>query len=112
MIKKTNAKKIKTSLIGEKFEHGKNPESLKNLKPFQKGKSGNPGGRPKKYEKLKKSLNKWGEKKIEFDLWEIPFAIDGETLKNQVLFAIWDKARRGNIKCIEILAQLGCLDDK
>ena len=38
MIKKTNSKKIKTSLIGEKFEHGKNPESLKNLKPFQKGK--------------------------------------------------------------------------
>ena len=61
---------------------------------------------------MKKSLNKWGEKKIEFDLWEIPFAIDGETLKNQVLFAIWNKARKGNIKCIEILAQLGCLDDK
>ena len=112
MNKKTKGKTIKSSLIGEKYEHGKNPESLKNLKPFIKGESGNPGGRPKNYEKLKKSLDKWGEKKIELDIWDLPLSTSGETLKDQVLFAIWDKARKGNIKCIEILAQLRCLDDK
>ena len=112
MNKKTKAKMIKSSIIGEKYEHGKNPESLKNLRPFIKGESGNPGGRTKKYDKLKKSLDKWGDKKIELDLWDLPLSSSDETLKDQVLFAIWDKARKGNIKCIEILAQLGCLDDK
>ena len=56
--------------------------------------------------KLKKSLDKWGEKKFEFDLWEIPILRAGKDCFHQMIFTIWDKARRGNIKCIEILAQL------
>ena len=37
-------------------EHGKHPNSIKNLKPYKKGETGNPGGRPTKYAKLKKAL--------------------------------------------------------
>ena len=93
------------------YQHGKHPNSLSNLKPFEKGVSGNPGGKPMKFQNLKKSLDRWGKKHIVYDLWEIPEATDGQPLKEQVLFGIWDKARRGNIKCMELLARLGCLDD-
>ena len=37
---------------------GQNPISQANLKPFEKGTSGNPSGRPSKYENLKKVLKK------------------------------------------------------
>ena len=37
---------------------------------------------------------------------------DAKTIKDQVHWRIWDKARHGDNKCIEILAQLGCLDGK
>ena len=112
MINKTGGKIGKSSLTAEEYEHGKHPSSLKNLRPFKKGESGNPGGRTKKYVNLKKALDRWGEKEIDYDLWDFPTATNGQSLKEQVIFAIWDKARRGNVKCMEILAQLGCLDDK
>ena len=39
-------------------EHGKHPNSIKNLKPYKKGETGNPGGRQTKYAKLKRhSIN-------------------------------------------------------
>ena len=40
-------------------EHGKHPNSIKNLKPYKKGETGNRGGSPTKYAKLKKALDKW-----------------------------------------------------
>ena len=49
----------------EKHGHGKHPNSLANLKPYEKGVSGNPGGRPVKYAKLKKALDKWAD--VELD---------------------------------------------
>jgi len=112
MSKRTGGKLGKTSIIAEEYEHGKHPSSLKNLSPYKKGQSGNPGGRVKKYAKLKKALDRWSDKEVNYDYWDIPNEADARTLKDQVIFAIWDKARRGNVKCIEILAQLGCLDDK
>ena len=112
MGKKTVGKIGKTSIIAEEYEHGKHPRSLKNLNPFKKGESGNPGGRLKNYANLKKALDRWSNKEVDYDCWDIPTETDAQTLKEQVIFAIWDKARRGNVKCIEILAQLGCLDDK
>ena len=35
---------------------GKHPNSLKNLKPFKEGESGNPSGRAKAFAKLKDDL--------------------------------------------------------
>ena len=108
---KNNGENDESSFIAKKHKQGKHPNSLSNLKPYEKGVSGNPGGRSMKFKNLKTALDRWGEKYIDYDLWEIPSATDGESLKEQVIFAIWDKARRGNVRCIEILAQLGCLDD-
>ena len=64
-----------------------------------------------KYAKLKKALDRWGNEEMPYDFWDMP-PDDANTMKEQVLYKIWDKARHGNLRCMEILAQLGCLDDK
>ena len=53
----TNNKEIDTELEEIQFERGKHPNSLKNLTPFQKGVSGNLGGRPYKYKELAENLD-------------------------------------------------------
>ena len=55
---KTGGEKQASSLRTEKkHEHGKHPNSIKNLKPYETGQSGNPGGRSIKYAKMKKALD-------------------------------------------------------
>ena len=110
--KRTSSEQEESSLKTKKqHEHGKHPHSLANLKPYEKGVSGNPSGRPVKYVKLKKALDKWADRESGYDFWDIP-PEDAKTIKDQVHWRIWDKARHGDNKCIEILAQLGCLDGK
>ena len=94
----------------KKHKHGKHPNSTKNLKPYGKGKSGNPGGRPVKFAKMKKALDRWGKEELGYDYWDSPPS-DAVTMKDQVHWRIWHKAVHGDNRCIEILAQLGCLDD-
>ena len=84
--------------------------SLANLKPYKKGVSGNPGGRPEKFRELAKALNKLKNVKLDYDYWDMP-PDNCQTLKDQVHWRIWQKARQGDNNCIEILARLGCLDD-
>ena len=109
---KNSQKTEDSSLITEEnYEHGKHPNSLANLKPFEKGVSGNPGGRPDKFSKLKIALDKWADSKASSYYWDEP-PKEATTMKEQVHWRIWDKARQGNIRCIEILAKLGCLDDE
>ena len=109
---KTGGEKDKYSLKTEKkYKHGKHPNSIKNLKPYVAGQSGNPGGRSIKYAKMKKALDRWGEEKSTFDFWDLP-PESAKTMKDQVHWKIWHKAVLGDNRCIEILAQLGCLDDK
>ena len=54
-MKKTDDKTEESSFTAEKHEHGKHPNSLANLKPFEKGISGNPAGRSSKFIQFKKA---------------------------------------------------------
>ena len=47
---------------------------------------------------------------MDYDYWDTP-PKKCKSLKDQVHWRIWHKAVHGDNKCIEILAQLGCLDD-
>ena len=100
--------KEKTSLNSneDEHEHGKHPNSLKNLKPYPKGVSGNLGGSRPKYEKLKAELSKLGDE-ITTDYYDKPQG----TRKQQVMLRIWQDAIKGDMKKIQLLAWLGCLSD-
>ena len=60
----------KLDIENDSFPHkkgrGNNPNSRKNLKPFKKGQSGNPSGKPVKFAQLKEVLDEYGDKG-EFD---------------------------------------------
>ena len=85
---------------------GKHPNSLKNLKPFVKGVSGNPGGRPVAFSKLAAELKELGSE----DVWHEWNNANLGTRRELVLQAIWDKAQDGSFQAIELLEKLGCLD--
>tara|TARA_Y100001970_G_C13769134_1_gene619630 strand:- start:86 stop:481 length:396 start_codon:yes stop_codon:yes gene_type:complete len=113
--------RIKEDNITESSERGKNPNSLNNLKPFPKGISGNPTGKPSN-KNFKKALNDIGnridDKPKEIDpLLDIGMEIepytpkwDKRTYREKVLDRIWHEAISGDIKFIEYLRKYGCLD--
>ena len=93
---------------------GKHPNSQANLKPFPKGVSGNPEGRQGAFVELYEALNKLGDKmnyKRDWDSVLDEFIEDGTNREN-VLETIWNKAKDGDMKFIELLAKLGCLTPK
>ncbi len=95
------------------YSRGEHPNSLKNLKPFPKGVSGNPLGKPHKYTKLAESLSKLGSKKVIIEKWngaKYERVKTDKTNRDVVLDTIWSKARSGDIKYVQLLAYLGCLD--
>ena len=95
------------------YTRGEHPNSLKNLKPFPKGISGNPIGRPHKYTKLAESLSKLGAKNIIIEKWDgtkYERVKTDKTNRDVVLETIWAKAKSGDIKYVQLLAYLGCLD--
>jgi len=102
----TTDKQADISLKTEKqYKRGEHPKSQANLQPFEKGISGNPGGRSYKYEQLKKALNRIGE--LSPDSWR-----SNDTYKDSVLERIWYEANGGSLGHIKILAELGCLDEE
>ena len=105
-----DAKKSNENLTNNKedeYAHGKHPNSIKALKKHQypKGMSGNVLGRKPKFDALGKELQKLGEQET--------FKYNNESMgtrKQQVLERIWYDAIRGDMKKIQLLAWLGCLD--
>ena len=111
---KLNFKKETISDINDsEYSRGQHPNSLKNLKPFPKGVSGNPLGKPHKYTKLAESLSKLGSKKVIIEKWngaKYERVKTDKTNRDVVLDTIWAKAKTGDIKYVQLLAYLGCLD--
>jgi hypothetical protein len=89
------------------YERGEHPKSLANLTPFPKGVSGNPIGRPFKHEKLKRILNVYGDEDT-FSYMDKPLG----TRRNRVLEQIWQEAMNGDMRFVQLLANLGCLDEE
>ena len=93
------------SANSESYKRGEHPNSKSNLNPYEKGVSGNPSGRPSKYENLKKVLKRLGDQPP-----DIFRDIEG-TRRERVWYRIWEEARDGDIRFVQLLADWGCLDE-
>ena len=102
-------KKDEISTNNREVEHewGKHPNSQKALKKYQfpKGVSGNIMGRKPNFESLKEELSKLANEEVTNYRDEVL-----GTRKQIVLERIWKDAQDGDMKKIQLLAWLGCLD--
>ena len=89
----------------KEYKRGEHPNSKDNLVPFEKGLSGNAGGRPIKYAKFKKALEPYGD--MESNTW----GRKDWTKKEVVLEKIWCMAEEGSVPHLTILANMGLLDE-
>ena len=106
LTKLSKRKEIFSGNSDNEYARGEHPNSLKNLKPFPKGVSGNPLGKPHRFQKLASKLNTIGDgAEINYDGQSKEF-----TKREAVLRKVWEKATQGDIKFIQLLAYLGCLD--
>jgi hypothetical protein len=76
----------------------KQPNPIPNSKPFKKGQSGNPKGRPKKLPELDKLLA---------DVLGEVGEVSGITAAEQILRALRAKAAKGDIRAAEVLLDRG-----
>ena len=80
-------------------KRGKHPVSQANLNKWKPGESGNPGGRPRKYKRLKESLLDYVNKKDTKHIWDDDTnrykTVESDlTYKEEVLDVIWKQAKR------------------
>jgi len=97
----------------EKGGRGKNPSSKANLKPFQKGASGNPGGKRMKGQEFVDALKEHGKTKEQSH--NINYSSGTESISDegsynfQVVDKVWTKAREGELPYIRLLVEMGAL---
>ena len=112
---------LKVESIAKNSDKKIHPNSLKAIEQYQyqKGESGNVGGRPKKYQKFSKSLAKVRNKVIkelkEIDILEDISMTEFKEIelgsnKDLVIDKIWELAREGDKQMILLLVELGLLD--
>ena len=102
-----------SSQSSENDGRGQNPASKANLKPFQKGQSGNPGGKYKKSLEFVDALIEHGKKigirhQSSFTTGEEKL-IDEGSYNFQVVDNVWQRARQGELPYIKLLHELGVL---
>ena len=97
----------------EKDGRGKNPSSKANLKPFQKGESGNPGGKRLKGQEFIDALIEHGktiEQKHNINYSSGTESISDEGSYNfQIVDKVWKRARQGELPYIRLLVEMGAL---
>ncbi len=93
------------------YAQGMHPNSLKALKKnqFPKGVSGNVLGLAMKFDHMAKALNDIGDEVAKSYYNE---GNEGRTKRRVVLEKCWERAMRGEIAYVKMLAFLGCLDTK
>ena len=106
-VKTSGESENSTSNSEVEYDWGKHPNSQKAVKKhqFKKGQVANPLGRKPQFEKLKQSLIDMANEEITNYHDEVI-----GTNKSLVLHRIWKDARDGDMKKIQLLAWLGCLD--
>ena len=106
-LKTSKESENSTSNSEVEYEWGKHPNSQKAVKKhqFKKGQVANPLGRKPQFEKLKENLISMADE-IQYNYSNEPIG----TRKELVLERIWHDARHGDMKKIQLLAWLGCLD--
>jgi len=92
---------------------GQNPASKANLKPFQKGQSGNPGGKRLKGQEFIDALSEHGKTKEQRH--NINYSSGTESISDegsynfQIVDKVWKRARQGELPYIRLLVEMGAL---
>ena len=88
---------------------GKNPASQANLKPFEKGYSGNPGGRQKKNVRFINALKAYG--KLDPESTVNNWIDDGRTNSESVVRRVWKDAVSGDKQAIRLMMDYEVFED-
>ncbi len=98
-----------SSQSSENDGRGQNPASKANLKPFQKGQSGNPGGRQKKNVRFINALKAYG--KLDPESTVNNWIDDGRTNSESVVRRVWKDAVSGDKQAIRIMMDYEVFED-
>jgi|TARA_B100000959_G_scaffold234304_1_gene252062 hypothetical protein len=105
--------KESSSSTQQKDGRGKNPASQANLKPFEKGHSGNPGGKRLKGQEFIDALKEHGKTREQRHRTNYStgkeWVSDEGSYNFQVVDKIWNKAREGELPYIRLLVEMGAL---